>query len=869
MFKKKQKTVTTSIATATKSTSDTTKKTPVSKLNPYDQVITKNTKSAYGLINFHRVQDKYFFEIPNSLLETDLLVVNRISKGASGTSQANSGYSGDQINENVVRFSKGPNDKLYIKSVSYTERSTDSTDNGMYRSVRNSGLQPIVAAFDIKALSKDSTAVVIDVTDYLNGDNEVLFFNSGAKSGLKLGGLQADKSYISSGKAFPQSLEIKTVKTYSKAAGPASPGIPPTGIGNATYELNSSIIRLPQNPMLPRFYDDRIGYFSTGYIDFDRNSQGVAQTTMITRWRLEPKKEDEAKYLKGELVEPTRQIIFYIDPTTPKKWVPYLIQGVNDWNIAFEAAGFKNAIVAKEAPTNAQDSTWSIESARYNVIVYKPSAISNASGPHVHDPRTGEILETHINWYHNVMQLLRNWYFIQAAAVDPKARKMKFDDELMGQLIRFVSSHEVGHTLGLTHNFGSSSTVPVEKLRDKAWVEANGHTPSIMDYARFNYVAQPEDGISEKGIFPRIGIYDKWAIEWGYRWFPTFNSREEEKSHMNNWIVKQLKMDKRYWYGEQSINVSDPRRQSEDLGDNAMKAGYYGIKNLKRIVPNLIQWTNEANEGYKNLDIMYKEVVAQYKRYISHVVNNIGLLSWNKQPVEENGDLLEFTPKNKQREAVRFLQDQLFETPKWLMDAKIFKKVGGQGPNLPLALQVPALNQLLSPDNYLRLVIYKDAQPENAYEFHQLLNDLMQGIWKELPNQLPIDYYRRNLQKVYAERLIELLDLSKSADPMEKIQGPYFNYRSDMSPIVRSHMKTLLHKINSALPLYKDKLSREHLLQVKSRLQNTLNPNAVIISGNVNERSPSAGFALSNIDSITRECCGHHGLGNSKFQSCW
>ncbi|MFN2439156.1 MAG: DUF5117 domain-containing protein, partial [Chitinophagaceae bacterium] len=461
---------------------------------PYAEIITPKAKTDKGLITTHRVEDKYYFEIPDSALNREILIVNRISKAAAGARAGFAGYAGDQISDNVISFEKGPNNKIFLKSMSYQEVATDSA-GGMYQSVRNSNLQPIVASFDVKAFGKDSITgargTVIEVTDYLMGDNEILFFSSRSKRALGLGQYQRDNSYIVDVKSYPSNTQVKTVKTYMRTP-PPTPGVitfgAPTATGTpTTYELNSSMILLPAKPMQPRYFDPRIGFFSTSYTDYDLNPQGIEQVRMITRWRLEPKEEDIEKYKRGELVEPKKPIVYYIDPATPKKWVPYLIQGVNDWQVAFEKAGFKNAIMGKVAPTNIPE--WNLENANYSAIVYKPSDVANASGPHVHDPRTGEILESHINWYHNVMNLLRNWYFIQTAAVDPRARSVRFSDSLMGQLIRFVSSHEVGHTIGLRHNYGSSSSTPVESMRNKAWVEANGHTPSIMDYARFNYIA--------------------------------------------------------------------------------------------------------------------------------------------------------------------------------------------------------------------------------------------------------------------------------------------------------------------------------------------------------------------------------------------
>lgn len=823
IFKKSGKKSSISSSIATKNVVDTARKVVPSKLKPYDQVITKKAVTGKGLFSVHQVEGRYFFEIPDSLIETDLLIVNRIAKGATGASQGMGGYGGDQINENVVRFTKGPNDKLFIKSISYTERSVDSTDNGMYRSVRNSTLQPIVAAFDVKTFSKDSSAKVIEVTDYLNADNEVLFFNAKAKGELKLGGLQPDKSYISSIKAYPGNIEIRTVKTYGRAAGGGLPSMPPSGGGgNATYELNSSIIRLPKRPMASRVYDERVGYFATGYIDFDRNPQGVDMTGMITRWRLEPKKEDEDRYLRGELVEPKQPIVFYIDAATPKKWVPYLIQGVNDWNVAFEAAGFKNAIVAKEAPTNTQDSTWSIESARYNVIVYKPSAIANASGPHVHDPRTGEILETHVNWYHNVMQLLRNWYFIQAGAVDPRARKMKFDDKLMGQLIRFVSSHEVGHTLGLRHNFGSSSTVPVERLRDKAWVEANGHTPSIMDYARFNYVAQPEDKISEKGIFPRIGDYDKWAIEWGYRWWPKL-TREEEETKLNNWIISKASANKRLWFG-QEMDQNDPRSQNEDLGDDAMKAGAYGIKNLQRIVPRLMEWTRGKNEGYDNLKMMYDEAINQFNRYTGHVLKNIGGIMTTPKSVEEKGAVVVNVPKAKQKSAMVYLDKYVFNTPIWFLDKDVLNKTGIEPIALMDKIQGSALSRLFSPMLFLNLANARAKDGVAAYSNTDLLADVKKSIWTELKTAKPINIYRRNLQKNHLNNLIRLagLDKAPATTPALPTGFTISKFPSDLSSLVKMQLNQLRSEIKSAIPLMKDKMSTYHLLDCLDQINRVL-----------------------------------------------
>ena len=795
---------------------------------PYSEIITSKAITDKGLFAVHKVEDKYFFEIGDTLLGREILVVNRISKAAAGMRNGFFGFAGDQVGQNVIRFEKGPNNKLFLRNISYAEYAKDST-SPMFTAVNKSNVQPIAAAFDIKAFSKDSTGTVIDVTDYINGDNDVLFFNSGLKSAMRIGAQQADKSYIVGVRSFPMNVEISAVKTYSRSPAPAAGGQGGGGNvgGNMTIEMNSSIVLLPKNPMQPRYFDPRVGYFAVGYTDFDSNPQGVESVRLVKRWRLEPKDADIEKYNRGELVEPKKPIIFYIDPATPKKWIPYLVQGVNDWQASFEKAGFKNAIIGKIAPTKEQDPEWSLEDARYSAIVYKPSDIPNASGPSIADPRSGEIMESHINWYHNVMELIHHWYFVQCAPVDTGARKMIYDDELMGQLIRFVSSHEVGHTLGLRHNYGSSSTVPVEKLRDKAWVEANGHTPSIMDYARFNYVAQPEDKISRVGLFPRIGDYDNWAIEWGYKLFPQFKSADAEKSYLNKWVIERLK-NNRLWFGTET-NADDPRSQREQVGDDGMKGAGYGIKNLQRIIPNLQEWTSEPNKDYSNLRDMYQEVTSQLSMYLSHVSKYIGGIMETPKTVEERGPVYEIVPKAKQREAVEFLNKQIFATPHWLINEDIFFRTGTNAITTIGTLQDNVLSRVLSTRTMTKLIDAEAAKPTIAYSITDLLNDLKKGIWSELPGRGKIDVYRRNLQKSYVSSLNALLNPPKasSSDAFVIILGAGIGAntdKSDIKSVVRAHLVALRSDVRAASSATVDPMSRYHLQDILVRIDKALNP---------------------------------------------
>ncbi|MBB5441319.1 hypothetical protein HDC92_005027 [Pedobacter sp. AK017] len=781
---------------------------------PYDSLITTKAITSKGLFKVHHIEKDYYFEIPDSLLGRDILMVSRIAKSGVGSKAWGYGYPGDQLSESVIRFSKNENNKIYLSSVSFAEVSKDSTENGLYRSVQNSTIPPIIASFDIAAFSPDS-GVVLKFTDYINGEGLLFVGVNDGRSTLPISTLQPDKSYIKYVKAFPLNVEVRTVKTYNRTG---------SNIANFnTYEFNSSLVLLPKKPMKPRLSDPRIGYFKAQTTDYDVDPQGVAirNVSMIARWRIQPKAKDVDKYLRGELVEPEKPIVFYIDPTTPKKWVPYLMEGVNDWQKAFEKAGFKNAIYALETPKN--DPTFSLEDARHNVIVYKPSVVQNAMGPHVHDPRSGEILETHVSWYHNVMQLLHDWYFIQAGPIDPRARNKELDDELMGQLIRFVSSHEIGHTLGLTHNFGSSSTVPVDSLRNKKWVEKHGHTPSIMDYARFNYVAQPEDSISESGIFPRIGEYDEWAIEWGYKWFPdTFKTPDEEKAFFKRWIVRRLYENKRLYFGNEGA-TNDPRSQSEDLGDNAMLAGSYGIKNLKRVMEQLVLWTNDKDEDYAYLARMYKGTCEQFKRYLFHVATNIGGFKRDYKTSSDSSAVVSYTEIEKQQQAVLFLNKELFATPFWIMNKEVYGLTGEGGVYDLVYLQRSVLEKVLSYNTIGILLWSETYQPDRAYTINQLLQDLRKGIFEELNSGRTIDLFRRNLQKVYVNQLISLLN--KPQGTTQILTDAFYDasFMTDSRSIVKNEIKDLANAIaKSAIMKRGDHLSQMHLIDLKERLDEAL-----------------------------------------------
>ncbi len=799
---------------------------------PYKDVITEKAVTQYGLFTVHKVDDKWYFELPDSLFNREILAITRFDKAPAGSRS----YGGEKVNEQTIRWEKGPSDNVFLRVMTIVSVAPDSSQP-IAQAVRNSNVDPIAAAFEIKAYGKDSNSVVIDVTDFFKLDNQPVSLSPDFKRRYNLGGISAERSFISYIHSYPLNTEVRTLKTYSASGAPSGMGFGSTATslpaaevaGAVTMELNNSFIMLPEIPMRKRLFDPRVGYFASEYSVYTDAQQKSETSTFIHHWRLEPKEKDLARWKKGELVEPKKPIIFYIDPATPKQWRPYLIAGINDWQSAFEKAGFKNAILGKEWPET--DSTMNLEDARFSVVRYFASDVENAYGPNEADPRTGEILTSNIGWYHNVMKLLHDWYMIQTGAVDPRARKMKFDDSLMGTLIRFVSSHEIGHTLGLRHNMGSSSQTPVEKLRDKAWVEANGHTASIMDYARFNYVAQPEDNISPKGLYPRIGPYDNWAIQWGYKMIPGTKSADEDKKILNRWIIDSLKANPRLWYGGESQNF-DPRSQTEDLSDNAIKASEYGILNLKKIIVQLPVWTKEEADTYENLEDIYAQLIGQFSRYMNHVSKNVGGIYETFKSVEQPGDIYAPTPKSIQEQAVNFLQKQLFETPYWLLDKNILNKISSPASSeLVSNTQSSVLNSLLSSSRLFRMEAMSDRFGKTVvYGPDDLVTELENGLWKELNNpQHAIDPFRRNLQKQYVDDLINLMNPPQPSIPAGLPRGLIILFgtdikNTDIPSIARGHLTALRSRIVGASNASSDKLSKYHLQDIAERIKQALNP---------------------------------------------
>ena len=782
---------------------------------PYAKVITKEAKTDKGLFDVHQIKDKFFYEIPDSLLGREMLMVSRISKTASGI-----GFGGGKINTQVMRWEK-KGDKVHLRVVSHEVVAADSLP--VKEAVINSNFEPVLYSFAVKSNRKDSvaTSTVIEVTPLFEKDVNALGMPEGYKKRYKATRLDSERSFIEDIKSYPMNIEARHVKTYFAGSPPSN-----SSLGSISVEINNSMILLPAEPMKRRYFDKRVGWFERDQVDYGLDAQESKTVKFLDRWRLEVKEEDLEKFNRGELVEPKKPIIYYVDRATPKQWVPFIKQGIEDWQVAFEAAGFKNAIIAMDPPTPEEDPEWSPEDVRYSVVRYLASPIPNANGPHVSDPRSGEILESDINWYHNVMSLLRNWYFVQTAAINPEAQGVAFKDEVMGRLIQFVSSHEVGHTLGLPHNMGSSAAYPVDSLRSASFTSKYGTAPSIMDYARFNYVAQPED----KGValMPNIGVYDKYAIEWGYR--PILDkSAEAEKPVLDSWIMAH-DGDPLYRFGsQQGGDVVDPSSQTEDLGDNAMKASMYGIKNLQRIVPKLIEWTAEDGKNYDDLETLYGQVLSQFNRYMGHVSNNIGGVYENHKTYEQEGAVYTPVAKGHQRDAMKFLQRELFQTPEWMLDQNIFNKIEYSGTvDRVRGVQVRTLNNVLSLGKMARLIEHETAMGSKAYSLTQMMSELRTGIWSEIYNGGAIDTYRRNLQKGHIDRLAYLM----TADSQRKLPS-YGGYQkstavntsqSDIRSVVRGELVTLRAQLRNGLANAANTMSRYHIQDAIARINDILDP---------------------------------------------
>ena len=720
------------------------------KADRYEELLQK-AKSDTGMLTIHRIENDWYFEIPDGLMGRDLLVVNKVSGVPYELNDAGLNK-GMVYEEKLIRFQK---DTVFGKVwvTTWNPRVSVPTEDAIARSVKDNYRETVIEQFPIESFNKDSSAVWIKVNKVFDGSEKSL---NDLYNNIALGSaVKRDLSRISSMRVFPKNVMIKALLTTQVAEGHASIPI--------TVETTTNLVLLPKEPMKPRFADPRIGFFTTPHIYFSDQQQATEQRELVHRWRLEPKQEDVERYKQGELVEPMQPIVFYIDPATPPQWREAIRLGVLDWQEAFEVAGFKNAIQVKEIPIGETD--FDLDDVRFSVITYAASQRANAMGPAIVDPRSGEIIEADVVWWHNVMTLLHQWMQVQTAPIDPRARYVTFEEEYMAEAIRFVSSHEVGHTLGLKHNMGASYAFPVDSLRSRSFTAQMGGTASsIMDYARFNYVAQPEDQVER--ITPVIGVYDKYAIHWAYRWLDVAHPWEEIPI-LNQWIAEYAG-NPMYWYGEQQDekNPIDPRAQAEDLGNDLIKASRYGIQNLKRMMPHLVEWSTSPGESYLPAGKLLMAVINQWKMYAGHVMTYVGGIYINNPVVGDEMNRYVPVEREKQQEAVRFLAEEVFIVPQWLFGATIWPKtfpirLSPEGPieyspySTVRELQYAVFYDLLKDERLLRM-FESEALVGRAsvYTPEELFAELHEQIFVKEKLGKNLSLYERMTQKNYVDALI-------------------------------------------------------------------------------------------------------------------
>jgi hypothetical protein len=767
----------------------------------------------------HRIRERVLYEIPKDMLGREFLLVTQIARTTQGA-----GYGGQPVSRHVMRWER-QGDRVLLRSVNYGMVADPKLP--IARAVQAANFDAIVMSFAIQALGMDD-APVIDVTRLFTTDVPEM----SARAQVRARTFDNGRSFVERAVSFPENIELEAIHTFNNPPdGTAAQA--PQRTGSASVLMHYSMVLLPATPMQPRLFDERVGYFGIEQLDYGKDEHRSPRRQYINRWRLE--KKDPA----AAVSEPVKPIVFYVDPATPQKWVPYIKRGVEAWQPAFEAAGFKGAIVAKEAPPASEDPDWSAEDARYSVIRWLPSTVENAQGPHVHDPRTGEILEADIQLHQNVLNLVRNWYFVQVGPLDARAKTLPLPDALEGDLLAMVITHEVGHTLGLQHNMKASSLYPAAKMHDREWVKKMGYSPSVMDYARFNYVAQPEDGLDTTDLIPRVGPYDVWAISWGYRPIPQAAGTEAEKATLDTWARTQ---DESPWlrFSTADARGSDPGELAEAIGDEDVVASTnFGLKNLERVGAMLLPATTRPGEPYDELDEVYGRLLGQWSTELTHVAALIGGFNSQQKHAGQNGVRFEPVPRDKQVAAVAFLNTNAFHVPAHLVNPEILRRVEASGALARIrTAQTRVLDALLNGARIARLAEQEAIDGVKAYRPTDFLRDMRKGVWSEMYGQAPvrIDAYRRNLQRAYVDLLADRSNGRQTAS-------------DDGRAFFRGELRILDADLKLARSRAADSATRMHIDDVRMQIARALDP-AV-------QPTPAAGArgALSDGDADNELSC--------------
>ncbi len=764
--------------------------------NGYSSVITDKAVSSRGVVDVHYVGDKIYYEIPDSLLGRDFLMVSRVAAVPSNFFGFTS--SGSKTAEQVIAFEK-VNGKINIRQRSYNSVAADSLP--ISRSVRANNFEPIIAAFDVKAIGPDSTTTVIEINSLFESDVAAISGMTGRfRSMYQVRRLDNSRSYIDTIRTFPMNVEARHVMTY-EAMNPPSAG----GTNTISLLMNQSMALLPKEPMTPRHHDYRVGWFTVTQLDFGSDEQKAATRSLIRRWRLEP--SDPEAYARGELTEPVKPIVYYVDPGTPEEYRQAVIDGVEDWNESFEVAGFKNAIQAKLPPTKDEDPNFEPEDIRYNMVRWIANTTRNATGPSMTDPRTGEIIGSDIIWYHNHIRSYRNRLMLETGAANPKARSMRVDDDYLKEAIRQVITHEIGHALGLPHNMKANSSYPVDSLRSPTFTEQYGVSASVMDYARQNYIAQPGDGVER--FIRKIGPYDNYSINWGYRVIMDAETPEDEIPTLNQWILDKAD-DPMYRFGQST--GYDPSAQTETLSDDPVQASTYGMMNLQRVVPNLLEWTSTPGRGYDDLQEIHGELISIWSRYVNHVITNIGGVHVERLASDQDGDIFRPVNKDYQKKAMNFMNQYAFTTPDWLLDVNILRNIEHAGAiERVQTLQGRHLMSVLNSARMIRLIEDEAFRGNEAYAITEMLEDVRSGVWSELSNSSAIGVYRRNLQRTYLSHIQSLMESENNS-----VHG------SDIKALLRDELQTLKQQVDRSVTRTNDRATQVHLRDVQVRIEKIL-----------------------------------------------